>query len=132
MAIVLLLLFLPFISALDNGFNRPAMGFNPWNCFGVGRSGAWIPKLNVSWTHGFNDSVIRPVADAMDSNGLRAAGYEYVGLDCGWTTGFRDPQTQKQIVNTTRYPHGIQNLADYVHSRGLKFGTVRLRRLFWP
>eukprot|EP00966_Prymnesium_polylepis_P232900 5386505-Prymnesium_polylepis.2 len=27
------------------------------------------------------------IADALVSTGLREAGYEYVNLDCGWTTG---------------------------------------------
>merc|ERR1711907_86538 len=113
-------LVLPLALSLDNGFNRPAMGFNPWNCFGVGRTGTF--KLHVPWAHGFNDTVIRSVADAMVSNGLANAGYKYVNLDCGWTTGFRDKETGRQIVNSTRYPNGIKPLADYVHARGLKFG----------
>jgi len=58
----------------------------------------------------------------MVDTGLKDAGYDYVNLDCGWTTGFRDPKTHKQLVNTTRYPYGIKSLADYVHSLRLKFG----------
>lgn len=107
------------VVGLDNGFSRPAMGFNPWNCFGVGRTGK--KKFNVPWAHGFNDSVIRSVADAMVSSGLAAAGYTYVNLDCGWTTGYRDA-AGKQIVNKTRYPHGMKSLGDYIHSKGLKYG----------
>ena len=117
--LVVLLLASP-ISALDNGFPRPAMGFNPWNCFGVGRNGRF--KFNVSWAHRFNDSVMRSVADAMVSTGLAAAGYEYVSLDCGWTTGYRDHATGEQIVNASRFPHGMKALGDYIHGKGLKYG----------
>ena len=119
-ALIVAAVFLATASGLDNGFNKPAMGFNPWNAFGVGRSGS--KKFNVSWSHGFNDTVIRAVADAMVSTGLKAAGYQYVNLDCGWTTGFRDNTTGQQIVNTTRYPHGMKDLGDYIHSRGLMYG----------
>jgi len=107
------------VNGLDNGFLKPPMGFNPWNCFGYGHTGH--PKLNVPWAHRFNDSVIRKVALAMNENGLQKAGYNYVNLDCGWTTGYRDAQG-KQIVNTTRYPHGMKNLGDYIHSLGMKYG----------
>lgn len=107
-------------AALDNGFLKPAMGFNPWNCFGKGRSGKW--KFAHKGVHGFNDTVIRQVADALVSTGLAGAGYKYVNLDCGWTTGFRDKKTGQQIVDKAKYPHGMKDLGDYIHSKGLKYG----------
>lgn len=117
----LLAVVLPCLAtALDNGFSKPAMGFNPWNCFGVDRSGHY--KFKVPWAHRFNDTVMREVADAMVSTGLAAAGYQYVNLDCGWTTGFRDEKTGKQIVNEKKYPQGMKSLGDYIHSKGLKYG----------
>ena len=45
-----------------------------------------------------------------------------MNLDCGWTTGYRNATTGKQIVNKTRYPHGMKDLGDYIHSKGLKYG----------
>ena len=52
---------------------------------------------------------------------LRVAGYEYVNLDCGYSTKRRDAQG-KLVVNTTRYPHGMTWLGERIHSLGLKFG----------
>ena len=82
------------------------MGFNPWTVFGSS----------------FNETVLLEVAEALRSTGLADAGYKYVNLDCGWTTGYRDGVTGAQIVNKTRYPFGIKSLADYIHGKGMKFG----------
>jgi len=108
-------------SGLDNGFSKPAMGWNPWNCFGVGRTGS--PKFDDprGGPKGFNESLIHEVVDAIVSTGLAKAGYVNVGVDCGWTTGFRDNITGAQIVNTTRFPSGMKALGDYIHSKGLKY-----------
>jgi alpha-galactosidase len=51
--------------ALQNGVARvPAMGWNSWNNF----------RCNI------NESIIREVADAIVSSGLRDAGYLYVNI----------------------------------------------------
>lgn len=114
--------------ALDNGVGiTPPMGFNPWNCFGIGASGTC--KLPLPWhvpgpyksCHSFNESVILDVAKAIANSPLKGAGYEYVNLDCGYSTGFRD-NNGKLTVNTTRYPHGMVWLGKQIHSLGLKFG----------
>lgn len=90
---------------LDNGLARtPPMGWNSWNKFGC----------NVS------DALIREVADAISSNGMREAGYEFVTIDDCWQVARR---ADGQIVpDSVRFPHGMKALGDYVHSKGLKFG----------
>jgi alpha-galactosidase len=51
--------------ALHNGVARtPAMGWNSWNFF----------RCNI------NETVIKDVADAIVSSGLRDAGYRYVNI----------------------------------------------------
>jgi alpha-galactosidase len=52
-------------------------------------------------------------------SGLRAAGYVYVNLDCGWTSGHRDAAGLQ--VNKTAFP-SMEGLIDKVHSLGMKFG----------
>ena len=99
-----------------------------WNCFGVGRTGAC--KLPLPWTgghtvatggcHNFNESIIVGIAEVMAGK-LRESGYEYVSLDCGYSTKRRD-SAGNLVVNTTRYPHGMAWLGDRIHSLGLKFG----------
>ncbi|CAF5111127.1 unnamed protein product, partial [Rotaria sp. Silwood1] len=61
----------------------------------------------------------RQTADAMVATGLAAAGYQYVNLDDCWqltrdSQGIIHPDPQA-------FPSGISALADYVHSRKLKF-----------
>jgi alpha-galactosidase len=80
------------------------MGWNSWNKFGC---------------H-VNEQLIRETADAMVSSGMKDAGYQYVVIDDCWQ-GERDAHGDIQ-PDPRRFPSGIKALADYVHSRGLKFG----------
>ena len=91
--------------ALDNGLARtPPMGWNSWNKFGC----------NVS------ADLIKGVADAMVTSGMKDAGYEYVVIDDCWQVS-RDEQGNI-VPDHDRFPKGIKDLADYVHGKGLKFG----------
>jgi alpha-galactosidase len=82
----------------------PPMGWNSWNKFGC----------NVT------EKTVRDVADAMASNGMRDAGYDYVVIDDCWH-GTRD---DKGFIreDRTKFPSGLKALGDYIHQRGLKFG----------
>jgi alpha-galactosidase len=91
--------------SLDNGLARtPPMGWNSWNKFGC----------NVS------ESLIREMADGLINSGMKDAGYQYIVIDDCWQID-RDPQGNI-IADPKRFPSGIKTLADYVHSKGLKFG----------
>ncbi|HEY1605570.1 MAG TPA: glycoside hydrolase family 27 protein [Allosphingosinicella sp.] len=82
----------------------PPMGWNSWNRFGC----------NIS------EATVRATADAMVSSGMRDAGYLYVVIDDCW----HGPRDADGFITADRakFPSGIKALADYVHSRGLKFG----------
>ena len=80
----------------------PPMGWNSWNHFG--------DKVN--------DANVRATADAMVSSGMRDTGYIYVNVDDTWE-GQRD--AQGNIHPNSKFPD-MKALADYVHSKGLKFG----------
>jgi alpha-galactosidase len=82
----------------------PPMGWNSWNRFGC----------NIS------ESLIMGIADAMVNNGLKDAGYQYLVIDDCWQTS-RD-ENGEIVADKERFPHGIKYLADYIHSKGLKFG----------
>src|SRR6476620_4068564 len=82
----------------------PPMGWMSWNQFG--------PEVS--------DQLLREMADAMITSGMKAAGYEYICIDDLWQGGrnrdgylFPDPK---------RFPNGIKPIADYVHATGLKLG----------
>ncbi len=82
----------------------PPMGWNSWNKF----------ACNV------NEGVIRATADAIASNGMKDAGYEYVVIDDCWH-GTRDANGFI-TEDRQRFPSGLKALGDYIHSKGLKFG----------
>jgi alpha-galactosidase len=80
------------------------MGWNSWNKF----------ACNVS------ESMIMEMADAMVESGMKDAGYEYIVIDDCWQI---DRDGMGFIVaDPVRFPSGIKALADYIHSKGLKFG----------
>jgi len=82
----------------------PPMGWNSWNHFGCD----------------VDEEVVREIADAMVESGMREAGYLYVNIDDCWQ-GERDADGWIQ-PDRGRFPSGMEALADYVHSRGLKLG----------
>src|SRR6185369_12528287 len=91
--------------AHDNGLAKtPPMGWNSWNKF----------ACNVS------EKLIKEMADAMVTSGMRDAGYVYLVIDDCWQID-RDAQGNIQ-PDPQRFPNGMKALADYVHSKGLKFG----------
>jgi alpha-galactosidase len=58
------------------------------------------------------------MADAMASNGMKDAGYQYINIDDTWEGG-RD--AQGNITTNKKFPD-MKALADYVHGKGLKIG----------
>jgi hypothetical protein len=94
----------------------PVMGWSGWSFLRLGA----------------NETQVEGEAKALVSTGLAAAGYNYVNIDDGWyqCPGSQGPNVDadgRWVVNTATYPsvgsqNGIQALAAYVHSLGLKFG----------
>ena len=96
----------------------PPLGWNSWNSFS-GR---------------IDEKTVWEIADAMVSSGMKDAGYEYVVVDDYWEYGRvprpgslveprpgRDAE-RRLLSDLKRFPSGMKALADYVHSKGLKFG----------
>ena len=94
-----------FAAASDNGLAKtPPMGWNSWNKFGC----------KVS------EDLIKTVADAMASNGMKDAGYDYIVIDDCWQVS-RDANGNI-VADAEHFPSGMKALGDYIHSKGLKFG----------
>ena len=92
--------------SLDNGLGKtPPMGWNSWNKFACN----------------FNETVIKQTIDLLKSTGLQAKGYNYVNLDDCWQIS-RDPITKKIQYDHEKFPSGLQQLIDYAHANGFKFG----------
>jgi alpha-galactosidase len=80
----------------------PPMGWNSWNKF----------HRNIT------GQIVKEIADAMATNGMKDAGYVYVNIDDTWE-GQRDAQG---VLQTNEKFPDMKALADYVHSKGLKIG----------
>lgn len=83
----------------------PPLGWNSWNTF----------------TWDINEKLVRDVADLFLSEGYQAAGYEYIVIDDCWSLKERDTEGHL-VADPSKFPSGMKALADYIHSKGLKFG----------
>lgn len=92
--------------------NTPPMGWNTWNSFGRVVTAELVRKII--------DALCTPFTE--NGKSLRDLGYEYVVVDGGWRQNWLEPDG---TVVPNRYfggPEGMKELADYAHSKGLKFG----------
>ena len=80
----------------------PPMGWNSWYC----------------WSRQITADKMMETADVMVKTGLANHGYQYVNIDDCWEGG-RD--ATGEIQTNERFPD-MKAMADYIHSRGLKFG----------
>ncbi|REE82091.1 alpha-galactosidase [Lutibacter oceani] len=83
----------------------PPLGWNSWNTFATD----------------INEELVKGIADKFIELGLKDAGYEYIVLDDGWMAKERDANGNL-IADPVKFPNGMKALADYIHSKGLKFG----------
>jgi hypothetical protein len=88
----------------------PPMGWNSWNFF----------------AKDINEVNIKATADAMVASGMRDAGYEYLVLDDAWMAPERDENGALQ-ADPNKFPKGMKDIGDYIHSKGLKFGIYEDR-----
>ncbi|MET7617555.1 CBM35 domain-containing protein [Streptomyces sp. NPDC005408] len=98
-------------AASDNGLSiRPAMGWSSWS---------FVRR----WP---TEAKLKAQADALVSSGLKDHGYVYINLDDFYqkcdANGFTVDQYGRWAVDEAKFPSGIKGLADYIHSKGLKFG----------
>lgn len=82
----------------------PPMGWNSWNKFGCD----------------INENIIKEIADAMVTTGMKDAGYQYIVIDDCWQIE-RD-RNGNIVADPERFSSGMKKLGDYIHSKGLKFG----------
>ena len=80
----------------------PPLGWNSWNV----------------WGRSVDHAKVRAAADAMESSGLAAHGYQFVSIDDGWE-GAREGQGVLQP--NEKFPD-MKALTDYIHAKGLKAG----------
>ena len=91
----------------------PPMGWSSWNSF----------------SNTVDSQVIMNQAKAMSTNGMKAAGYQYINIDEGWWLGQRDadgniivdPKAWPAIADGEQ-PGDMANIVRYIHGLGLKAG----------
>lgn len=98
-------------AASDNGLSlRPAMGWSSWS---------FVRRQPT-------EAKLKAQADALVSSGLQDHGYVYINLDDFYqkcdANGFTVDQYGRWAVDEAKFPSGIKALADFIHSKGLKFG----------
>ncbi|MEU3922419.1 carbohydrate-binding protein [Streptomyces sp. NPDC029004] len=101
----------PPAAASDNGLSlRPAMGWSSWS---------FVRRQPT-------EAKLKTQADALVGSGLKEHGYIHVNLDDFYqkcdSNGFTVDQYGRWAVDSAKFPSGIKALADYIHSKGLKFG----------
>ncbi|NEW84783.1 MAG: hypothetical protein GZ094_20780 [Mariniphaga sp.] len=108
LAIFILLLITVSVWAQDKKSLAPTppMGWNSWN---------WFGKKEI------NEKNMKECIDAMVTEGLLDAGYNYFVIDGGWRDTHLGPNGEL-LSNPEKFPNGMKDLADYAHSKGLKFG----------
>ncbi len=83
----------------------PPLGWNSWNTFG----------------EDINETVVMESADTLIESGLAACGYNYIVIDDCWALKERGDDG-RMVPDPAKFPHGMKYVADYIHSKGLKFG----------
>lgn len=89
----------------ENLAETPPLGWNSWNTFATD----------------IDEQLVKDIADQFVELGLKDAGYEYIVLDDGWMAKERD-KNGNLMAHPEKFPSGMKALADYIHSKGLKFG----------
>jgi Alpha galactosidase A/Alpha galactosidase C-terminal beta sandwich domain len=116
-SVVFVLAGAPVAQAKPRGVDpQPVMGWSSWSFL----------------RFGLNTADIEQEAQALVTSGLASVGYKYINLDDGWyqCPGSQGPnvdQYGRWVIDSAAFPgvgsqNGIQALAAYVHSLGLKFG----------
>ena len=106
----------------------PPMGWNSWDCYGAAVNEAQF-RANVEW----------------QAKNLKKFGYEYAVVDIRWTVqnegmlGYNQDnplytldEWGRYLPAPNRFPSakdgkGFKTIADWVHSKGLKFGIHIMR-----
>ena len=131
--ILTVLFYLTSQAQVDQLAKTPPMGWNSWDCFGMD----------------ITDEELKSTADYMARH-MKKYGWEYVVLDMGWyygdglnTSNFKMEKPPQHIDEygrlipaTRKFPSsvsekGLKPVADYIHSKGLKFGLHIMRGIPW-
>ena len=93
----------------------PMRGWMTWERYTCETDCETFPETCIS------EELIRSTADAMEAEGLVAAGYDYIQIDDCWAASERDA-AGAIVPDPKRFPSGMKALAEYVGTKGMKLG----------
>jgi hypothetical protein len=100
---------------------KPYMGWSSWSM-----QSSKYPGLNPDGDYSYlTEANVLKQADALAAK-LKASGYDHVNIDAGWwrDNGWKPEfdQNGRQTPDPVRFPHGMKQVADHLHAKGLKAG----------
>ncbi|GLG93367.1 hypothetical protein R5R35_013776 [Gryllus longicercus] len=114
--VVLCTVHLNVVKSLENGLARtPPMGWLSWERFRCNTDCKNDPDNCIS------ENLFRTMTDLVVSEGYAAVGYEFINVDDCWLEKERG-FSGELVADRERFPRGMKDLSNYVHSKGLKFG----------
>ncbi|MDX3660367.1 hypothetical protein PV646_23950 [Streptomyces sp. ID05-26A] len=95
---------------------KPYMGWSSWTLQATNYPGV-NPDGPASW---LNEKNLLAQADVLAAR-FKKAGYDHVNVDAGWLGSF--DEYGRPVVDAKKFPRGFKWLGEYIHGKGLKFGS---------
>jgi len=95
----------------------PPMGWMSWEIFRCQTDCATHPDSCIDHT------LYEQMTDRIVDDGYLAAGYDQVSIDDCWENHAGRDANDNLIPDSSRFPDGMTALGDYMHSKGVRFGT---------
>ena len=95
---------------------KPYMGWSSWSLQATNYPGV-NPDGPASW---LNEKNVVAQADVLAAK-FKKHGYNHVNVDAGWLGSF--DEYGRPVADAKKFPHGMKWLGDYVHGKGLKYGS---------
>jgi len=90
----------------------PPMGWMSWQVFRCGNNKSQI-----------NAELYETQTDALVNGGFLAAGYNQIHIDDCWEQKSPRRVNGQLVPDPVKFPKGMKALGDYMHDKGVKFGT---------
>merc|ERR1712048_249414 len=101
-----------------NGLAKtPPMGWMSWEIFRCQTNCASHPDSCI------DHNLYEQMTDRIVEDGYLAAGYDQVSIDDCWENHDGRDSSGHLFPDANRFPDGMKALGDYMHSKGVKFGT---------
>jgi len=101
-----------------NGLAKtPPMGWMSWQVFRCETNCQAHPDACI------DHNLYEQMTDRIVEDGYLALGYDQVSIDDCWENHSGRDARGRLFPDATRFPQGMKSLGDYMHSKGVKFGT---------